>query len=60
MKLSPTMNEAVRYGVTAGLAYGALTAFYCPCNDPFLSCHFNEFMLAAATPVAVVVLLNYF
>ena len=60
MKLSPTMNEVVRYGVTAGLAYGAYTALYCPCTDPFLSCHYNEFMAATAGSVAVIVFLNYF
>ena len=58
MRLSDTNTEVVRYGMTASLLYGAFIVYTCPCLDPFLNCHYRDFMLAAGAPVLLCVLLN--
>ena len=51
-------TEIQRYAITASLLYAAYTAYTCPCKDPFLSCHYTEFALAAGAPLAFVLFIN--
>ena len=51
-------TEIQRYAITGSLLYAAWTAYTCPCRDPFLSCHYQEFAVATAVPLLFVLLIN--
>jgi len=55
--------ETERIIITSSLLFGAYTTWFCPCGDPIsgeglLSCHFSEFVVATAVPLALVIYLN--
>jgi hypothetical protein len=51
-------TEIERALIVASLSYAAYTALWCPCKEPFLSCHKMQFYVAVGVPLAYVVYTN--
>jgi hypothetical protein len=55
--------ETERLLITGSLLFGAYTTWFCPCGNKetgegLLSCHYTEFFLATAAPLALVIFIN--
>ena len=51
-------TELQRYAITGSLLTAAYVAWTCPCRDPFLNCHYREFVALTAAPLLLVILTN--
>ena len=51
-------TELQRYAITGSLLAAAYVAWTCPCRDPFLNCHYKEFVALTGAPLLLVLITN--